>query len=37
MLYLQENCYEAHDKGCAFVKEHAMIKCDESLRCRDYL
>ncbi|MDR6125305.1 nickel-dependent lactate racemase [Bacillus sp. SLBN-46] len=21
--------YEAHDKGCAFVKEHAMIRCDE--------
>nr|WP_263324033.1 nickel-dependent lactate racemase [Neobacillus sp. Marseille-Q6967] len=21
--------YEAHDKGCEFVKEHAMIKCEE--------
>ncbi|MDN4071882.1 nickel-dependent lactate racemase [Fictibacillus terranigra] len=21
--------YEAHDKGCAFVKEHAMIQCEE--------
>jgi lactate racemase len=21
--------YEAHDKGCQFVKEHAMIKCEE--------
>ncbi|MEH7438744.1 nickel-dependent lactate racemase [Neobacillus drentensis] len=21
--------YEAHDKGCAFVKEHAMIRCEE--------
>jgi lactate racemase len=21
--------YEAHDKGCAFAKEHAMIRCDE--------
>jgi nickel-dependent lactate racemase len=21
--------YEAHDKGCAFVKEHTMIQCDE--------
>ncbi|MBS4214501.1 MULTISPECIES: nickel-dependent lactate racemase [Neobacillus] len=21
--------YEAHDKGCAFVKEHAMVRCDE--------
>ncbi|WHY68108.1 nickel-dependent lactate racemase [Neobacillus sp. SuZ13] len=21
--------YEAHDKGCEFVKEHAMIKCDD--------
>src|SRR5690625_2023331 len=21
--------YEAHDQGCAFVKEHAMIRCDE--------
>jgi nickel-dependent lactate racemase len=21
--------YEAHDKGCAFVKEHTMIHCDE--------
>lgn len=21
--------FEAHDKGCAFVKEHAMIRCDE--------
>ncbi|PXW90129.1 nickel-dependent lactate racemase [Pseudogracilibacillus auburnensis] len=21
--------YEAHDKGCAFVKEHAMVRCKE--------
>lgn len=21
--------FEAHDQGCAFVKEHAMIRCDE--------
>ncbi|MCH6264385.1 nickel-dependent lactate racemase [Neobacillus citreus] len=21
--------YEAHDQGCAFVKEHAMVRCDE--------
>lgn len=21
--------YEAHDRGCEFVKEHAMIRCDE--------
>lgn len=21
--------YEAHDKGCTFVKEHAMIRCEE--------
>jgi lactate racemase len=21
--------YEAHDKGCEFVKEHAMVKCDD--------
>ena len=21
--------YEAHDKGCAFAKEHAMFRCDE--------
>jgi lactate racemase len=21
--------YEAHDRGCAFAKEHAMIRCDE--------
>lgn len=21
--------YEAHDKGCSFVKEHAMIRCEE--------
>jgi lactate racemase len=21
--------YEAHDKGCAFAKEHAMIRCDK--------
>lgn len=21
--------YEAHDKGCAYAKEHAMIKCEE--------
>ncbi|MGG3562384.1 nickel-dependent lactate racemase [Neobacillus rhizosphaerae] len=21
--------YEAHDKGCAFVKQHAMIRCEE--------
>ncbi|WP_377892269.1 nickel-dependent lactate racemase [Alkalihalobacillus sp. R86527] len=21
--------YEAHDRGCAYAKEHAMVKCDE--------
>ncbi|CEG28670.1 nickel-dependent lactate racemase [Bacillus sp. B-jedd] len=21
--------YEAHDKGCSFVKEHAMVRCEE--------
>ncbi|MDN8848536.1 hypothetical protein Q0M30_17000, partial [Staphylococcus aureus] len=21
--------YEAHDKGCAYAKKHAMFKCDE--------
>ncbi len=23
--------FEAHDKGCAYAKKHAMFKCDEPL------